>query len=74
MTMKQIILFVRPYLRLLTVKSFSTEHCSTANLYLHKVCPGVLALGALFLGRVDVLPGRGSAQHVVNLLQLCVRP
>ena len=39
------------------------------RLDLHEKGPPVVALGAGGLGRVDVLPGRRSAEHVVHLLE-----
>lgn len=45
-----------------------------SGLYLHEVGPHVGALGAAFLGGVDVLPGGRASQHVVDLLELRVHP
>jgi hypothetical protein len=42
------------------------------GLYLHEVGSLVAARLTRNLGRVDVLPGRGSAQHIIDLLELAV--
>lgn len=34
----------------------------------------MFALGAFFWGRINVFPGGGSTEHVINLLQLGVFP
>lgn len=44
------------------------------RLDLHEVSTGMAALGALFLRRVHVLPGRGSSEHVVDILEPRVLP
>ena len=43
-----------------------------SRLYLHEVGAIVAALFARHGRRVDVLPGRGAAEHVVDLLELAV--
>ena len=44
----------------------------TPGLDLHEVRPLVLTPGAVSVGAVHVLPGRGAAQHVLDLLELGV--
>ena len=45
-----------------------------SGLDLHKERPLVVTLGAGSISAVHVLPGRGSTQHVLDLLELGVGP
>jgi len=45
-----------------------------SSLNLHKIGSFVFTLGALLLDTIHVLPGSCSSKHVVNLLELGVRP
>ncbi|CAN7982661.1 unnamed protein product, partial [Ixodes pacificus] len=44
------------------------------SLDLHKIGPLVATLGALLFGRVNVLPGGCTAEHVVHVLEPRVLP